>query len=107
MDMQNLKMEDSMTEKNFIELFWKNWQGKKLPGKIIKNKIESSLRDSYYSLGFKKVKPLESIPGIVTENKFYQVLLIKDKHFPKGEECILGDNQEYVTLDCFKKETVI
>lgn len=38
--------------------------GKKLPGKIIKNKIESSLRDSYYSLGFKKVKPLESIPGI-------------------------------------------
>lgn len=95
-----------MTQENYIELFWKNWQGKKLPGKATKQKIESSLRNAYYSMGFKKVKSLESIKGIITKNKTYQVLLIKDKHFPEGEECVLGDNKEYVTLDCFKKEII-
>ena len=95
-----------MTEEKFIELFWKNWLGNKLPGKMMKYKIESSLRDTYYALGLKKVKSMESIKGIVKKNRVYQVHLKKDKHFPAGEECILGDNQEYVTLDCFKKEFI-
>jgi len=57
-------------------------------------------------LRFKKGKLILAfgIKGIVTKNKTYTVLLIKDKFFPEGEECILGNNKEYVTLDCFKGE---
>ncbi len=65
-----------------------------------KNKLKPALQK------IKKVKALEGIKGIVTKNKVYTVILIKDKFFPKGEECILGNNKEYVTLDCFKREIV-
>ncbi|MBP6740664.1 MAG: hypothetical protein KA146_11770, partial [Leptospiraceae bacterium] len=67
----------------------------------------TSLRETYYSLGIKKVKALEGIKGIVTKNKVYPVHLVKDKFFPEGEECILGNNKEYVTLDCFKREVIL
>ncbi len=73
--------------------------------KILKHtKLKNGLKPT--SQEIKKVKALESIKGIVTKNKVYKVLLIKDKFFPEGEECILGNNKEYVTLDCFKREII-
>jgi hypothetical protein len=92
-----------MAIETYMNLFWKNWHGKK-PEKPIQSLINISLRETYYSLGIKKVKALESIRGIVTKNKVYTVILLKDKYFPEGEECILGNNKEYVTLDSFKRE---
>lgn len=73
--------------------------------KILKHtKTKNRLKPA--SQEIKRVRALESIKGIVTKNKIYTVLLIKDKFFPEGEECILGNNKEYVTLDCFKREIV-
>jgi hypothetical protein len=95
-----------MAVEAYMNLFWKNWQGKK-PGKPLQSLINTSLRETYYSLGIKKVKALEGIKGIVTKNKVYPVHLVKDKFFPEGEECILGNNKEYVTLDCFKREVIL
>jgi hypothetical protein len=94
-----------MAVEAYMNLFWKNWQGKK-PDKPLQSLINTSLRETYYSLGIKKVKALEGIKGIVTKNKVYPVHLVKDKFFPEGEECILGNNKEYVTLDCFKREVI-
>jgi hypothetical protein len=94
-----------MAIETYMNLFWKNWQGKN-PGKPMQSMINTSLRETYYSLGIKKVKALESIKGIVTKNKVYKVILVKDKFFPEGEECILGNNKECVTVDCFKREIV-
>jgi hypothetical protein len=94
-----------MTIEAYMNLFWKNWRGKK-PDKPLQLLINTSLRETYYSLGIKKIKALEGIKGIVTKNKIYTVHLIKDKFFPEGEECIVGNNQEYVTVDCFKREIV-
>ena len=94
-----------MAVEAYMNLFWKNWQGKK-PDKPLQSLINTSLRETYYSLGIKKVKALEGIKGIVTKNKVYPVHLVKDKFFPEEKECIVGNNKEYVTLDCFKREVV-
>ena len=53
-----------------------------------------------------KIKALETIEGLVTENKLYTVYLIKDEYFPEGEESIIGDDGDYITLLSFKGEKV-
>jgi hypothetical protein len=51
-----------MAIETYMNLFWKNWQGKN-PGKPMQSMINTSLRETYYSLGIKKVKALEGIKG--------------------------------------------
>ncbi|HMV41448.1 MAG TPA: hypothetical protein PK079_08905 [Leptospiraceae bacterium] len=50
----------------YLNLFWTNWKGKK-PDKSLQVLIRASLRETYYSLGFKKVKALESIYQMTKE----------------------------------------
>ncbi|MCB1157186.1 MAG: hypothetical protein H7A25_14325 [Leptospiraceae bacterium] len=93
-----------MQANKHIETFWQHWQGER-PEKSLVEQINKALKESLYTSGLIKLKALESLDGLVTENKVYRVLLKKDEHFPEGEECILADNQEdYITLTCFKKE---
>lgn len=53
-------------------------------------------------MNLKKVEALETIDSLVMQGKVYIVHLIKNEAFPEGEEAIVGDSEEYITLPVFK-----
>ncbi len=78
---------------------------RRLNGKIInvEEPISENQKSTHLEIG--KVRSLETIEGLVTKNKIYPILFMKDEYFQEGEECILADNlEDYITLDCFTKE---
>ncbi len=48
----------------------------------------------------------ESWAGMITEGKSYLIILHQDEEFPQGEECVIGDNGELITL-FFKHQITI
>lgn len=89
-----------MTLHQFIHTFWQSL-GERTT--IEQTTINQALKEMYYNLGLKQVKALESIDQYITQNRVYTVQLIKEEHFPDGEECVQGDNGEWVTLLCFER----
>jgi len=93
-----------MKIETYQQTFWESWpnEEKEKPDTTFRHRINEVLREMYYRLGFKKVEALETIEGLITEGKVYTVQLVKDEHFPEGEEAIVSDSEEYVTLPVFK-----
>jgi hypothetical protein len=49
---------------------------------------------------------LENLPEMISAGTKYTVYLHKDDYFPEGEECVVGDNGDLITLH-FKHQIVI
>ncbi|MEM9888831.1 MAG: hypothetical protein AAF849_23255 [Bacteroidota bacterium] len=93
-----------MTIDTYQNLFWETLP--EVEDQDLFEQINERLREMYYQVGLKRIKALESLEGLVTKDKIYKVHLVKDEYFPKGEEAVVADNEEYITLPCFKYETV-
>jgi hypothetical protein len=102
--MQIDTVQDSLAEK-FIATFW--GKSGNITDKNYKDALNNILKSTLYDLGIIKVRALEDLEGLVTVGKIYTVNLVKDEDFSEGEEYIIGDNGELVTLLCFKREELV
>ncbi|MEL6719939.1 MAG: hypothetical protein AAFP82_14600, partial [Bacteroidota bacterium] len=95
----------AMTIESYQNLFWDTLP--KVEDQDLFEKMNERLREMYYHVGLKRIKALESLESLVTKDNIYKVHLVKDEYFPKGEEAVVADNGEYITLPCFKYETIV
>ncbi|MEM9887775.1 MAG: hypothetical protein AAF849_17910 [Bacteroidota bacterium] len=91
-----------MTVERYQEMFWESIPD--LEDQNLFSRINERLKEMYYQVGLKRVKALENIEDLVTKDSVYKVHLVKDEHFPDGEEAIVTDSGEYMTLLCFRSD---
>lgn len=86
---------DNQEQKTLVQLNLNDWE-----------KLVSDIRA--LTIRLKKCYALaqESWEGMITEGKAYQIILHQDEEFPEGEECVIGDNGELITL-FFKHQITI
>jgi len=95
-----------MSAQPYIQEFWQHWKGEEEASQALVEVVNASLKETLYELGLIKVRALSGLGGMISEGDVYTVKLVKDEDFPEGEECVKGDNGEWVTLPCFKNELV-
>ncbi len=90
--------EYSLKSDYYSEGIFVHSEEKKLPNKVFK-KLPYFSERIYTN---QRILVIKTYTSVVSVGKSYQVILHVDKHFPKGEKCVIGDNGELVTLLCFK-----
>lgn len=96
-----------MAVQPYIESFWQHWKGEEEVPQSLMEAVNASLKETLYELGLVKVRALSNLEGMISKGVVYTVSMIKDEDFPEGEECVMGENGEYVTLLCFQYEIVV